>query len=115
MEKSAKQSKLEKRQARGPELLGKFVFNVAREYLKDKPFSDVELKLNWEKIAGEEIAKLSIPQKIKYQKGKAGVLYLQVKISSAAPILEFKKKILIEKINTFFGYCIIQDIIIKHR
>ena len=65
---------------------------------------------NWSELVGKKISKLCYPKSIKTNKDlKNGVLLLNVSHGSQIDI-EYSKKDIIEKINSFFGYEFIKQI-----
>jgi len=59
----------------------------------------------WEQIVGERFARLGLPEKITFPKGKKdeGTLYLRV-TSSGYLLLHYAQDLILEQVNTFFGY-----------
>lgn len=78
----------------------------AKEVLGKKGFIEVDIITNWNKIVGEELAKSTIPQKINFIKDQRsnGTLHIETISGAFALELQHKEKIVIEKINTYFGY-----------
>ncbi len=74
----------------------------------------IEMKLltNWKNIAGDNLAKYSVPDKIVFHKDKRdeGILYLIVSNGAYALEISHKSPLILEKINTFFGYKAITQI-----
>ena len=66
----------------------------------------IDLFQNWQNIVGEDLAPHSLPERIDPKKNDEGIATLVICVSSGAFALEFqhKSQIIIEKINTFFGY-----------
>ena len=68
---------------------------------------DQQLFLHWRKIVGEEYANLAVPQKISRGKGGQACLILGVKTSASSVMLNHVSVQLIETINGYFGYKVI--------
>lgn len=70
---------------------------------------------HWPQIVGERFARLALPEKIVFPKGKKGegTLYLSV-TSSGSLLLHYSQGIILEHINTFFGYKAIAKLHMSH-
>ncbi len=59
----------------------------------------------WPQIVGEKFARLAIPEKITFPQGKRSEGTLHVSVTSAGSLLlHFSQDLILEQINTFFGY-----------
>jgi hypothetical protein len=60
---------------------------------------------HWPQIVGERFAKIALAESITFPKGKKteGTLHLSV-TSSGALLLQYSQDLLLEQVNTFFGY-----------
>lgn len=78
----------------------------AKKTIGKHGFIEVEIILNWRDIVGEDLANYSNPQKISFLKGERsnGNLHMEVPSGAFALELQHKEKIIIEKINVYFGY-----------
>ncbi len=90
----------------GLETLADGMAPFIKKLLGNKGMAEIDLIANWKNIAGEEMAQHSLPQKIEFKQGckNNGVLYLLVAGGAYALEIQHKTSILLEKINTFFGY-----------
>lgn len=79
---------------------------LARRMLGDKAFVEADIMRDWKEIVGEEWAEFSHPCGIDFKRGerKDGVLVVQVAGGGIALEMQMKQKVLIGKINTYFGY-----------
>ncbi len=70
-----------------------------------------KILLEWDKIVGGEFASWCMPLKVQFQykKRNNGVLHLKVNPSHAL-LITHSKDLVVEKVNTYFGYKAIQDI-----
>ena len=79
----------------------------------------VEMKIltAWNSIVGDDLAKYSIPEKISFVKDNRdnGILHLVVANGSYALQIGHKTTIILEKINTFFGYKAVSQIKISQN
>ena len=78
----------------------------ARKMLGKKAFAEADVICHWKDIAGEETARFSRPLKIDFKKDERTKGTLWIEISGGAFALEIQSKstMLINKVNTFFGY-----------
>ncbi len=78
----------------------------ARKILGRKAFVEADVIANWGEIVGEELAKLTKPIRIDFKKDerKGGVLYIEAASGALALELQQKSKIVLSKVNVFFGY-----------
>ena len=81
--------------------------------LKRNGYNYSEIISKWNKLVGKEISSYSYPKSIKMNKGAdSGTLVLSVKRGSEIDI-EYSKKDIIDKINSYFGYKLINEIRLK--
>ena len=88
---------------------------LASNVLGKRGFSNVDLIARWPDVVGEELANAVRPDKISYPKGKRsdGILYVRVQSGSFAMILEHRKNLVLDKVNTFLGYKAVSNIKIQ--
>ncbi|MBA1338786.1 MAG: hypothetical protein FD546_000415 [Pelagibacterales bacterium] len=78
--------------------------------LKKNGYNYSEIVSKWNILVGKNISDCSHPLSIKMQKGSSdGVLLLAIKRGDEINI-EYSKKIIINKINSYFGYKLINEI-----
>ena len=81
--------------------------------LKKNGYNYSEILNKWKKLIGNEISSCSYPKSIKMSKGDTnGTLVLAVKRGDEITI-EYSKKEIINKINSYFGYQLINNIKIQ--
>ena len=81
--------------------------------LKKNGYNYSEIISKWNKLVGKEISSCSFPKSIKMDKGSdSGTLVLSIKRGSEIDI-EYSKKDIIDKINSYFGYKLISEIRLK--
>jgi len=85
---------------------------LAKKVLGKNGFVEIDIITNWNKIVGEKTAKFVHPQSINFKKGQRenGVLVLDTCSGAFAVEISHKKNIIIEKVNTYFGYGAVSDI-----
>ena len=92
--------------------LGGFLNKIINPVIQNKGVIHSKTFLFWNDIAGE-YKNLCEPIKIKFPNKKNGFGKLHLKINSAhAPIIHLKKNELIEKINLYFGFNVINYIVL---
>ena len=108
MVKKEKQINLisEERRTHDLQSVAKMLMPLAKNLLGKKGFAEIDLLSNWREIVGEEIASYSLPRQIISAKGNKDGGCLQVEVPSGAFALELqlREKIIMEKINFYFGY-----------
>lgn len=79
---------------------------LTRKMLGKRAFAEADVVANWNDIVGDETAAFSKPIKIDFAKGKRtdGVLVMEVAGGAFALEMQLREKIILEKVNTFFGY-----------
>lgn len=70
---------------------------------------------HWSQIVGERFASLALPEKIIFPKGKKGegILFLSV-TSSGSLFIHYAQGLILEHVNTFFGYKAISKLQMNH-
>ncbi|CAO5675047.1 MAG: hypothetical protein HEEMFOPI_00167 [Holosporales bacterium] len=94
--------------------LSSVVDKVAKPHLQKGGYALATVILDWEKIVGPYIAKLTKPKKITFPKGakNPGVLNLQVE-PAASLMMGFQKGIILEKIRAYYGKQIVFDVMFE--
>ena len=78
--------------------------------LKKNGYNYSEIISKWNLLVGKDIAECAYPKSIKMKQGNAnGTLLLLVNRGDEITV-EYSKKIIIDKINSYFGYKLISDI-----
>ena len=79
---------------------------LARRMLGDKAFVEADILRGWKDVVGEDLAEFSKPLRVDFKRGErqGGVLVLQVASGAMALELQLKEKIVLGKVNAYFGY-----------
>jgi len=78
--------------------------------LKKNGYNFSEIIGKWDALVGKDIASFAYPKSIKMKKGDSnGTLVLAVKRGNEINV-EYSKKMIIDKINSYFGYKLISEI-----
>ena len=98
--------------AAGLTRLSSNIEQMAKKLLGVHGLTEIDLLKNWESVVGEDFARHSLPERIDFKKDMRNDGTLILKVSSGALALEISHKapVIIEKINTYFGYCAISHI-----
>ncbi len=81
-----------------------------RGILKKNGYNYSEIISKWSMLVGKDISNCSYPQSIKMKKGNSnGTLVLGIKRGDEIHI-EYSKKKIMDKINSYFGYKLIDEI-----
>jgi len=81
--------------------------------LKKNGYNYSEIISKWNMLVGKDISDCAYPKSIKMKKGDShGKLVLAIKRGDEINI-EYSKKKIIDKINSYFGYKLINEIILK--
>ena len=84
-----------------------------KKILNKKGFVYSEILNNWNYLVGKEISKVSFPKTFKPSgKNAPGTLIINVQRGNEINI-EFSKNTIIEKINSFFGYKVLNNVRIE--
>lgn len=102
----------DQRHARGLSSISQTILPFAKQVLGKKGFVEVDILTNWHKIVGDELADYSFPQKIDFKRDQKnnGILHLNVPSGAFALEIQHREKFIIEKINTYFGYCAVSGL-----
>lgn len=83
--------------------------------MRSKGFAEAEVVTRWGHIAGPELAKTTVPVKLRFPRGERMNATLVVKCHSAfAPLLEHQSPRIIEQVNRYFGYRAVAKLAVVH-
>jgi len=92
---------------------GKTLPRGLRGILKKSGYNYSEIISKWNMLVGKDISSCSYPKSIRMTKGDTnGLLVLAVKRGNEITV-EYSKKEIINKINSYFGYRLINEIRLK--
>ena len=82
-----------------------------KKILNKRGYLYSEIIGKWNNLVGEEIAKFSFPKSISMSKGSTGGKTLLISVKRGSEIeIEYLKKQIINRINSYFGYNLIGEI-----
>ena len=94
------------RKSGGFRALGTSLDKMTRPIFGKRGLADGAIAMEWPRIVGDSLAKVTLPERISYPKRdrRNGTLYLKVAGGSFATELIHFEPQLIERINRYFGY-----------
>ena len=98
-----------KKESYGLQSIGLYIDQATRTLLGKRGFWNTDIIAHWEEIVGPELAQGIRPDKITYPKGKGGVVHVRVAGGAFAVTAEHKKRILLDRLNTFVGTQAFED------
>ena len=105
-----KQNKQSRTYVQGLRSFGSTLPRGIKGILKKNGYNYSEIISKWNMLVGKDISSCSYPKSIKMKKGDSnGILILAIKRGDEINI-EYSKKEIINKINSYFGYKLINEI-----
>lgn len=100
------------RASRGLLSVGLFSSKVTRPLLGKRGLAEGDLVARWEVIVGPTVARLCVPEQIKFKRGERvnGTLVIRAGSGPAATVLQHDKPRILERINGHFGYAAVKDL-----
>jgi len=93
------------RQAQGPRGLAAALAKLTRPAYKRRGFAHADILARWTAIVGDALAATSCPEKLHFPTGASAGATLQVRVASGFALeLQHLAPLVIERINTFYGY-----------
>ena len=90
--------------------LRSFKDNLPKKIIKKKGHLFSETLNNWKYIVGDDLFQICYPKSFK-NSNKFGVSTLQIMVKRGHEIdLEYSKKIIMDKMNSFFGYAVVEKL-----
>lgn len=84
---------------------GSILNRVADKVFRRRGFGEGDVLIRWPDIVGPELAGHTVPEKLQRWRGDSAGAILHVRVSSAAALgIQHKTPIILERINTFYGY-----------
>ena len=89
----------------GPRAINQFIGKSARATLVKRGFAQADILSKWENIVGPTLARASSPEKMNFSRHKNREASLKVRVAPGfAPEFTQFEPLIIERINSFFGY-----------
>ena len=89
---------------------------ITGKAFEKRGFSNASIINNWKIIVGHELSRVSQPERITYSgmSSTNGNLHLRISNSAFATEVQHLQPLIIERINTFFGYAAITNLRLIH-
>lgn len=96
----------------GPKAIAEFSRKLTREPLGKRGFAEASLITNWPEIVGSAQALGSMPLKIAFPPGDraGGTLHVRVSTGGLATEFQYRKELIVSRVNSFFGYGAVADL-----
>jgi hypothetical protein len=100
-------------QKEGFKNLNTLMKGVLNPLLAKRGFGNTRILEDWNRIIGEKYAPSVLPDKILFprEQGKPGTLYVLVADTSTGAAFQYLQPLVIERINSYFGYQAISNIV----
>ncbi|MEE2955808.1 MAG: DciA family protein [Pseudomonadota bacterium] len=90
---------------KGPRALAAVLPKVAEPTLRERGFAAAEIITHWLLILGPTLARQCIPERVSYPKSNQNERVLFIRTSGSAALeIQHQIPIIIERINTYFGF-----------
>ncbi|WP_169544568.1 DUF721 domain-containing protein [Sneathiella aquimaris] len=90
---------------KGPKAIGSYVGKTARAALVKRGFAQADILSHWQNVVGPTLYHFSSPERLTYSKNKNAEATLKVRVAPGhAPEFQHFEPLIIERINSFFGY-----------
>jgi hypothetical protein len=96
----------------GPKAIAEFSRKLTKDSLGRRGFGEASLVSNWAEIVGAAQALGSMPLKIAFPRDErsGGVLHVRVATGGLATEFQYRKELIVSRINSHFGYGAVSDI-----
>ncbi len=89
----------------GPKAIGSFIGKSARATLVKRGFAHADILSKWPSIVGPTLSSVSSPERLSFTRHKKHEASLKVRVAPGhAPEFQHFEPLIIERINSFFGY-----------
>lgn len=97
------------RRGRGFRTAASLVESRIRDAGRAQGFSVMRLLTHWPEVVGEDLARISRPDKISHGRGLGATLTLVCR-GAAAPLVQMQSSRIVEKVNACYGYAAISRV-----
>ena len=96
----------------GPKAVAEFSRRLTKDTLGRRGFGEASLVTNWAEIVGNAQALGSMPLKIAFPRNErsGGVLHVRVSTGGLATEFQYRKELIVSRINGHFGYGAVADL-----
>jgi hypothetical protein len=101
---------------RGFRTLGDTVAAITAPIMKKRGFTAPAIAAEWPRVVGERLAVCCLPEKIVFppRQRSHGVLHVRIATSALAPELQHVAPVIVERINSYFGFPAVARLHIRH-
>lgn len=100
---------------RFPRRLGVYTHQIVKPLFKSRGLMEGRIITQWPHIVGEKFARLSLPEKVTFPRGKKSEGTLHIRVTSASSLLLHSiHDLILDHVNTFFGYKAIAKLYMIH-
>jgi len=101
----------------GARAVGQAVGKLTATAYGRRGFAQGDVIRHWPQIAGDLLARHTLPDRITFPRGQrtGGLLHLQVGNSAVATEVQHLEPLIVEKVNTYFGYGAVKGIHLFQR
>lgn len=101
----------------GTRAVGQALGKVTAAAYGRRGFAQGDIIRHWPEIAGDLLARHTLPDRITFPRGQrtGGLLHLQVGNSAVATEVQHLEPLIVERVNTYFGYGAVKGIHIFQR
>jgi hypothetical protein len=94
---------------------GDLYFEASKSLFKKYGFANQGIVSQWRKIVGDQLADISIPERINFPLNKTteGTIIIKVSNPAFSLVIQAQENRIIDKISTFFGYRAVSRIKIR--
>jgi len=96
----------------GPKAIAEFSRQLTKQPLGKRGFAEVSLITHWPEIVGEAQALGSVPLKIAFSREErtGGILHIRVATGGLATEFQYRKELIVSRLNSHFGYGAVADL-----
>lgn len=100
----------------GLRALGSLIPGPTKKIFRGRGFAQADIALRWPQIVGDDLARVSLPERITYPEGRTAGATLRIRVVSAfATHLQHLEPLVIERVNTFYGFKAVNRIALVQR
>jgi hypothetical protein len=112
---TTRQPKLEPQRSNRARAVSELLPDVGRASFRKFGFVQHTIVSRWSEIVGERYARVSVPESIRFPKGKRAEGVLSLVVSGAySPMMQHIAPEILERVNRFFGYPAVARLAIRH-
>lgn len=96
----------------GPKAIAEFSRRLTKQPLGKRGFAEASLITHWPEIVGQAQSLGSVPLKIAFPREErtGGVLHVRVSTGGLATEFQYRKELIVSRINSHFGYGAVADL-----